>query len=174
MVISLSSKVIVSDPCYSIPTWCQGIVKNVLPGYYKTDVFTTDETDGWGERCSHIVAIHEDYLNNENFNWEDSGFDIGVDSGQAGIFCSTIYPKGDNTGDYGDSNSFYGKCCDATLSRLSYGIINKKGVVSSSGYGDGGYKLYLAKDNGQVIGFIVDFYVIDIPIDEIVNQLIFS
>lgn len=173
MIISLSSKVIVSDPCYTLPTWCQARINNVLPGDYKTDVFTTDETNGWGERCSHMVAIHEDYLNKKDFIWEDSNEDIGVDSGQAGIFCSSIYPEGESTGEYGNLKTFYGQCCDLTRTSKSCGIIKNRGVVSSSGFGDGSYKLYLAKEsNGYVIGFVVDFQVLNIPIDLIVEEFV--
>jgi hypothetical protein len=38
---------------------------------------------------------------------------IGVDSGQAGFFCDSIYPQG-KTGEYSDKKSFYGQCCEAT------------------------------------------------------------
>ena len=32
--IKLGNKVMVSDPCYGLDTWCQGVLENVLPGNY--------------------------------------------------------------------------------------------------------------------------------------------
>ena len=32
--IQLGEEVMVSDPCYSIGTWCQIKLSNVLPGFY--------------------------------------------------------------------------------------------------------------------------------------------
>ena len=34
MQIKLNSKVMISDPCYGLNTWCQGIIEGVLPGNY--------------------------------------------------------------------------------------------------------------------------------------------
>lgn len=81
------------------------------------------------------------------------------DSGQAGFFCDSIYPKGE-TGEFGDKETFYGVACDATLeTEHSAGIIFNKGFLSSSGFGDGGYNLYLHKtnDTGEVIGAKIVF-----------------
>jgi hypothetical protein len=41
-------------------------------------------------------------------------FIVGVDSGQAGIFCDSIYPITSDIGEYEDVGSFYGACCNAT------------------------------------------------------------
>ena len=40
--ITLTNRVVVSDPCYDIPTWCQIILNNVLPGGYITAPFDYD------------------------------------------------------------------------------------------------------------------------------------
>ena len=42
-----SGSVVVSDPCYTIPTWCQGIVDNVKNGRWMGFVEYSDEGD-WG------------------------------------------------------------------------------------------------------------------------------
>lgn len=253
--IQLSNKVIVSDPCYDMGTWCQAIVDDVLPGKYNSHVFKTDDTNAWGSMCTHIVAIHEDLMNTSTFKWIGNKNFIGVDSGQAGIFCSSLYPQSGSTGEYGDINTFYGKCCNKTMegynelndwynvkgivdvfnkgskkhiltdvhpvtgeivpwdyvyhyklyneckrdndsmedyhhhyvklyeSFLSgkdpkkpefpqYGIIDGKGIISSSGFGDGSYKLYTTKKNKQVVGFVVDFGITNTPIKTIVNNFI--
>lgn len=88
--IKLGSKVMVSDPCYGLGTWCQGVLENVLPGNYKCDVEYSDEGD-WGERVSAIEVVHENYDRPAEFKPED--FEVGVDSGQAGIFDYDYYAK---------------------------------------------------------------------------------
>ena len=54
----------VSDPCYSIPTWCQSIIDNVKPGHYLPFVKNSDEGD-WGLRNSLLLAIDEDHQSDE-------------------------------------------------------------------------------------------------------------
>lgn len=168
--IKLGEEVVVSDPCYDIPTWCQAIVKNVLPGNYRTLVIKGDE-GGWGTRCSRLIAIHEDYAHqDEKFRWELYPGVIGVDSGQAGIFSRESYRKdelaeqignGDGEG-FGDGwaseegDKWYEKICTRTLSNERWGTYSE-GVVSSSGFGDGSYNLLVAKKNKKVVGFVIDF-----------------
>lgn len=72
--------------------------------------------------------------------------DAGVDSGQFGFFDDTIFPYYDER-DYEDKNKFYGRCCVLTMTkRLQAGIINDRGVVSSSGFGDGSYLVQVGKN----------------------------
>jgi hypothetical protein len=86
--ITLSENVMVSDPCYSLDTWCQTQLNNVLPGIFNVDVEKTDLGD-WGVRISSITVIHKDYQDGQ-FNWDDRST-CGVDSGQCGVFCMTSY-----------------------------------------------------------------------------------
>ena len=48
--ITLSENVMVSDPCYSLDTWCQTKLNNVLPGIYNVQVEKSDE-DVLGDCC---------------------------------------------------------------------------------------------------------------------------
>lgn len=55
------------------------------------------------------------------------------------------------------TRDWYEICCDKVLSNTSAGVINN-GVVSSSGYGDGGYTTYAAYDSeGRVVGIKLRF-----------------
>lgn len=181
--ILLGSKVVVSDPCYSIPTWCQAIVTGVNPGHFNVHVVKTKES-GWGTRCCHLIAIHSDYCNeNEKFKWESYPAIIGVDSGQAGIFSFTSYRKdelaeqigngdGDNLGDdwaTEDGDKWYEKMCTRTLGNESWGTYSE-GVVSSSGIGDGSYELLVAKKKKKIIGFVINFYLDNRSIKSVVND----
>lgn len=44
--INLGEKVMVSDPCYEMGTWCQDTIDNMLKGIYKCDLEMCDTV--WG------------------------------------------------------------------------------------------------------------------------------
>ena len=171
--ITLSNEVMVSDPCYTVGTWCQHKLTNVLPGEYQTMVMKFQDSM-WGNRCSFIIAVHKDYNTDEKLNWRKVAVaDIGVDSGQAGIFSMETYRKDEVfvTGQsnfsktYGTSTrgkddggeEWYGHMCDMTLEGEGWGSY-PNGIVSRSGIGDGSYELRVAKHKGKVIGMVLDFF----------------
>lgn len=82
--IYLRDKVIVSDPCYEIGTWCQGVLSNVKEGTYQCSY---EKCDGM---VSSIKVVHTDALKS-NLSYTKEEFQVGVDSGQAGIFDYDIY-----------------------------------------------------------------------------------
>lgn len=170
--ILLGEQVIVSDPCYEVPTWCQEIIKNVRPGMYDITV-DYRESDGWGERVHSLTVLHNII---KSPIWEHHCNHIGVDSGQAGVFCMTSYrnddiagnlpwltEKGDPFGDHPFRPSkevgekWYVKMCDRTLSTEQGWGVYDTGVVSSSGYGDGQYELLTSQMDGMVHGFKIIF-----------------
>lgn len=166
--IQLSSNVMVSDPCYSVPTWCQTQLDNVLAGKYYIDV-QTDEDDG---RNYALVAVHEDYVSQKK-RWYNHG-EFGVDSGQAGIFDMASYrndeiaesittPEDDftiNRDQEGDE--WYIKMCKLTLATKNHWGSYDRGVVSSSGWGDGSYPLKVQRDKGRIVGICLDFGMTDV------------
>ncbi len=173
----LGTQVVVSDPCYPIPTWCQIIVDNVLPGYYEPHVKKTDLGD-WGNRIGALLAIHEDYIGKEdelNLTWVDHAGEVGVDSGQAGIFSRESYRNDSITDRIGlgegdisffkdfpndeEGQKWYTHMASRTLGVSHWGMYDE-GVVSSSGIGDGGYDLYvLTTEDGVVVGFCIDYLI---------------
>jgi len=163
-VITLSNKVIVSDPCYSIPTWCQTVLTDVLPGRYISQVNEDPETDNYYQK-------HLDYQEHST---------CGVDSGQLGIFDAASYrsdaaaagistPRIDFSipGNAQDGDAWYEKMCKITLGEpLRYGAYDT-GVVSSSGWGDGMYPLQVARnDDGQIVAMLVTFIDLEAQEDE--------
>lgn len=175
--IILGSKVVVSDPCYEIPTWCQAIVEDVLPGEYDVDVDHEDFAS-WGNRVTELKAIHTDYLGSKyhDIHWSKFPVMIGVDSGQAGIFDFEHYRNdelsnsydlplyfGDNWGSKPGDN-WYQRMCSLTIDETDNGTFSH-GVNSCSGFGDGGYDLFIGKDNDKVVAFQVVFITED-PDDE--------
>ena len=162
--INLSNEVIVSDPCYSVPTWCQTVLTDVLPGRYISQVNEDPETD----RCAELLVIHEDFYQSRLIYNEHSN--CGVDSGQLGVFDAASYrsdaaAEGITTpyvdfslpGDSLEGDAWYTKMCKFTLAELNWGAYDA-GVVSRSGWGDGMYPLDVARnDQGQIVAMLVTF-----------------
>ena len=164
--IKLSGNVRVSDPCYTDDVWCKTRLTNVLPGTYNVEVDKRD-TDGWGERVWSITTVHESIVDDGiSLEWEDHS-EIGVDSGQAGIFCETSYrndeiasgittpPVNFSLGgfaneDINNGDAWYEKMCKFTLGEQSWGVYDT-GVVSSSGIGDGSYALEVLRDVDKIV-----------------------
>jgi len=186
--ITLESEVMVSDPCYSDETWCQVKLKDVLPGGYLTTVKKTNDTY-WGNRCSVLLAVHENYVE-DTLTWRNYPGEVGVDSGQAGIFSMSSYKNDDIASSITSpdktydgrpftlgvkdrpGDEWYEKMCQFTLSPESWGSYDT-GVVSSSGIGDGGYRCLVAKHKGKIVGIVIDFGMEKFPnkfINDIVNE----
>lgn len=83
--ITLSDKVRISDPGYDIDTWCAGTLENVLPGKYECRV------QYYENRIAKIAIFHEDHL--DIVPNEEADIDVGVDSGQCGIFDLDYFSK---------------------------------------------------------------------------------
>lgn len=167
-IINLSNSVVVSDPCYSSPTWCQTILSDVLPGRFIAQVNEDPETG----RCAELLVIHEDYYQMHlDYNEHSS---CGVDSGQLGIFDAASYRNDSAAGSLGapaldfvlpdhtnEGDRWYEQICRFTLDDLGYGSYDS-GIVSSSGWGDGMYPLDVARnDQGQIVGMLVTFIDLD-------------
>lgn len=149
-----SNTVEITDPCYSPKDGI--IVENVTNGEYVCFTEILDEGT-WGSRNAVLYAINKVFfttnkLEKENLalqNWNPQKESFGVDSGQGGIFDVEDY-KG------GEDEVFYEKVCDITLNGLGAGTLDFC-VVSSSGYGDGGYGYETIIENKEVVGFKIIF-----------------
>ena len=148
MILKLGSfkvadKIVVSDPCNEYGEVGTVILDNVLAGKY---IATAEEVN------NRICALYISHANFKNciLESEKVGY-IGVDSGQAGFFDLDFFHK-NHGGEVGDLNSFYGLACAITLSPKQAGVIKKRGVVSSSGFGDGCYDVYVCKNEaGKIV-----------------------
>lgn len=107
--IELGDKVRVSDPCYDIDTWCAGTLENVLQGKYQC--YSQDvDTGDWGIRVASIEVRHENYLDIEPTELQD--IDVGVDSGQAGIYDLDYFIKARE--DKKGEDAWYERVCEIT------------------------------------------------------------
>jgi len=162
-----NGSVMVSDPCYSKGTWCQGKLENVKPGTW--NAMTLKDNEGY---IAQLIAYHSDIKDFSEYEgkkrWKKQPFDIGVDSGQAGFFQEDKfrndktslnllnYFNNDEEVEKEEGARWYGVCCNLTLSPQMAGVL-EGGVVSSSGYGDGGYTLYTLEENKQVVAMKIKF-----------------
>lgn len=168
------NKLMISDPGYSVGTWCQGVLDNVVPGTWKAGAVISDEKM-MGKRVGTLYVTHSSMTEEdiEKLPVTKADFVVGVDSGQAGIFDSQHY-RDDSvvtepvvgglfdtihiqpTGDAGEK--WYDLCCSKTLQRINFGGVIPYGVVSTSGFGDGAYTCYYrANAEGQVVHLMIEF-----------------
>jgi len=139
----------ITDPCYDKSVGCCGTA-GAQSG--KWNAFITEEhRSSWGNRVTSLVALHESVEDVENIfmePWLFLDIDVGVDSGQAGIFDDKYYRADEN---------FYEECGSHTLSEKRAGTL-KYGAVSSSGLGDGSYVALALQKDGKNVGIKIDFF----------------
>lgn len=148
------NKIHVSDPCYDYA--CSGAVTltNALSGRYLATL-VKHNLDIWETRISKLTIQHEDYKDIVPDIYSD--YEIAVDSGQAGFFDDYYYQQNQG-GDFGNINTLFGLACSLTLSKNQGGILFDKGVVSETGFGDGCYSLFIAKnDDGKIVAASIIF-----------------
>ena len=155
-----SGIIVASDPMYEIPTWCQGIINNVKKGTWLAEAVVANKGI-YGNRVASLTVTH---LSAETpLLFEEIDMSGGVDSGQFGFFDKDFYCNNEVAKDlpqhnFGtDGHEWYRACCKLTLDKPSWGTL-PQGAVSSSGFGDGCYPVYGAKDaNDEWVCFRVIF-----------------
>ena len=161
MINITCDKVIACDPCRkdTDEVWYNTVVENVLPGKYIAEVtmFDDEKSKGWGDRVAELTIRHSDYNLPKYKTIEKitgTSTYVGVDSGQA-MFANLDKRK--QLLEKSQDDDFYWKVCDTTESEKQAGIVDNT-VVSSSGYGDGCYDVYVARNkNDKVIAASIEF-----------------
>ena len=158
-----SDRMAVSDPCYDTDVWCRGELQDVLPGIWEASVIKRDEGE-WGIRVAKLVAVHKDYVDSDMEPMTLAPFEVGVDSGQAGLFDAQHYRDDavvvdPDTAVNGNEPGalWYMHCCCLTLTKLAAGVM-PYGVVASSGYGDGSYDCFVSRNSdGKIVRVEIEF-----------------
>ena len=174
-----SGAVKIGDPCYSPDTWCLGSCDDVLDGAWKTKFFRV-KTASWGARNTALFAFNKEYFE-DNFGFDDieverfangayrtqfcldyNSRELGVDSGQAGIYDEQHYIKMREEDEGKDKhNSWYWtNNSEITLyDDLEAGVTpDKMGCVSASCYGDGCYDYYCYYNKeGETVAILIVF-----------------
>lgn len=151
--IKLNDTVIVSDPCYKVGVWCQGEINNILEGEY--NVFVSED-DG---RIKELIVSSDKYPEIED--WEinmEQPFEVGVDSGNAGIFDYKYYYDTHEEDDILDEwyDDMFAGLFDNEDSK-NWLFFRNHGVITSSGYGDGVYHCYTAEHDNKVMAIKIIF-----------------
>lgn len=162
--INLENSVYAIDPCYEPGSRYSGKIDNVKPGIWHT-FRKIGYCDDWGFRIAELIIRHEDYLEGDIEQLAE-GVDVGVDSGQAGFFDAPYYEENKAKE---NEDEWYDRVSDITLGEKSAGTIDMKGVVASSGFGDGGYNLYTHEVDGKVVGMRIEF-ICQETLDEYYNE----
>jgi hypothetical protein len=164
-----SGKAVLSDPCYTLGTWCAAVLDNVKNGTWGVYV----EREPIHKRNASLLAYNLEslfehpLLEHDLWNAPPLPQLAGVDSGQFGFFDFDGYRNDESITpdvklwDYTETepgDKFYSACCNLTVeTKESYGVL-PLGVVSSSGWGDGSYELRAVKNSArEYIGFLVIF-----------------
>lgn len=147
-------EIMVSDPCYVVGTWCQGIIKPVLKGQWRAFVEVSDQGE-WGDRIARLRITHES-VNPGMLIREDSEIPVGVDSGQAGFWDIVAYRNRQLVPAEFESaepeERWYEMCCKGTLSKKQ-AAIQPFGAISSTGFGDGRYDCFVGRNpQGLIVG----------------------
>ena len=161
--VSLGTKVMVSDPCYRLKTWCQGVLENVKAGIWNAYLRMSDEGE-WGIRVAELIVIHSECAKTNPIVIDElQTFEVGVDSGCAGIFDYDYYAKY-HTEDETNRNWYDTIICKQFFPTHEQSgwensiFTDSEGVASSSGYGDGGYDCFVSRnDEGEIIGIKIVF-----------------
>jgi len=147
-----SGKSIITDPCYeNNKSNCQLKGLPTQNGVWHSFVEKCEVGD-WGNRVINLRCIHEEWLETEKTIREDKELlgNIGVDSGQAGVFDQMSYPEDPIKDGY-----FYEHISNVTIKKRA-GTIDF-GCVSSSGIGDGWYGVFGTKFNNMIIFFEIEY-----------------
>ena len=155
-----SGVMLVTDPCYEKDTWCAGELTTRTGAWHAVVVQRDNGVSG--HRNAILMAVHESVelagLTIEQM--EETGIDVGVDSGQAGFFEKARYPDDKDQLEYEDG-TWYAKVCELTLDESGPGAgitPEGSGVVSQTFWGDGGYPCFVKKDeNGLVVAAAIVF-----------------
>ena len=141
-----------TDPCYDADTWCTVKGIRVKPGDYECVAWHgrlsyTDPETKKRHRYRRVfccgIYLNGDRKDQEDF--EEIG-EIGVDAGLAGFF--------QDKPDY--DNEAWEEFCDF-LREDNY-LITDEGFVTQSGYGDGCYPVFAAKnENGEIVALEIRF-----------------
>lgn len=167
---NLGTKVMVSDPCYKLDTWCQCVLENVKSGIWEAYLKMVD-TGMWGVRVAELVTISSEHCEKHlTIMDEHQEFEVGVDSGCAGVFDYEYYCKchtKENINEDWYEKQIIQQFFPGDVSTWQRSVFTESnGVVSNSGYGDGGYDCYVARNTeGEIVGIRI-VYIIEEEVNE--------
>lgn len=147
----------ITDPCYEKDTWCAMFDVKIKPGTYFCYIdmvnfpsLYTEENNNEikrieDERIMALTIKHEDFINKPTKRWIEINSNIGVDAGLCGFYNHKPNFEGQSIWEAFIDNlkKFEGSfnTCD----------LKPYGITVSSGFGDGCYCAYKAKNKDNEI-----------------------
>lgn len=150
--IEMGATAYLSDPCYGTNSKWNCTIE-MIPGNYIA--FITKSQAQWCQgRISSLYVVHADfyktYKKRPNDNIEP--LFCAVDSGTCGIFDADYF-KAFHDNDGVDDN-WYEK---NVIEMDKFNITDNKGVISSSGLGDGLYQVYAEYKDGKAFALRIKY-----------------
>lgn len=165
--IKLDGDVIIGDPCYfdRNDDVVNNIITKVKPGWYEAFFYEVDYGKTGGLRNIVLEIFFKDMPEKEKdyLCFDEEIGRVPVDAGMVCIF-DFGYIENNMRGENGEySEDWYQNMCNITL-RSFHGeegydcdTYEDRGVVTPSGWGDGYYPVFVAKDGEDVVGIKVVF-----------------
>jgi hypothetical protein len=153
----VDDSLMITDPCYK---GGDKVVENLKSGTWICETNIVNE-GGWGNRNAYIAMYHMSHrYSHKKFELDvDYGEVVNVDSGQIGMFLGSTFETDSVSEDYYDEicNITGDSTCGGGPVRDNEGQMI--GFATSSGFGDGGYDLFMKLDDitGEVIALEVVF-----------------
>lgn len=152
--IKLGDIAFLSDPCYG--TECKmNCTMEMVEGDYAVFITRSDAEIVRG-RISNLYVVHKDYYKTfkKRPNDDNEMLVCGVDSGTCGIFSAEYFEQ------FHDESGVDDEWYDENVIKMDeFKITDGKGVISSSGVGDGVYPVFAeyCKDSGKAFALRIRF-----------------
>lgn len=142
-VILINGSLTITDPCYEPHIWCAAVM-NVMPGQW---VCQAEKVyDKYVKTLRICKPGYESVIPDEHY------CSVSVDSGQCGFFDTAYYEKKQ------PDEKWYKEVCEITLNKYCGLTSDSYGVVSSSAYGDGAYRVYVGREaHGDIVAIEIRF-----------------
>ena len=149
-------EIMVSDPCYDIGTWCQGIIKDVAIGEYEVLYFEGYKSEYWPEDRLIGIYLKDCDIKYKNLKWEDVAGSFGMDAGMASISDMETYKKWRKED---ESDKWWDDLCFGNNGMVANDTrILDDGIICNSGYGDGSYYVKEARNaENKVVAIMIEF-----------------
>ena len=141
----------VTDPCYDRDTWCRTTVP--LPPDAYTAFVTYSDQGEWGERVAASGICKDLMLRHASCAYFKPAGKVGVDAGLMGFFVDKPDYSDDEWSRMIDEMRAY---ADAHGGKWPNVWTKDGGFMTSSGFGDGEYPVFLITDaSGNAVGVMV-------------------
>jgi hypothetical protein len=152
--------VIVGDPCYDMDATFIDVV-NVKRGMY--DCYIEKKDCGrWGNRVSRLAILKDSYGVDRLNHSAVLSWNVGVDSGRMGIYPYGFFEYINEDNERKDNWYDHNVCGDWK----DYLLKNNEFILSTSGYGDGNYDVYVYYDDSEMIIGVEVVFIEDNDYDE--------